>query len=83
MLKIVYILTCRILGLVVVLLRANQATVAEMLVLCMRMRCWADGSAGCGTSRRTGPGSPLARIVSRRRWAEVFPVTPCAARIID
>jgi putative transposase len=31
--KIVYALTCRILGLIVVLFRSDQATVAEVLVL--------------------------------------------------
>ena len=43
----------------------------------MRARCCEDTPGGCGTNRRTGPGlAALARIVSRRRWAEAFPVTP-------
>jgi putative transposase len=76
LLKIVYVLNCRILGLVVVLFRGDRARAAEVLVLRLRMRCCAGRSAGWGTSRRTGPGSPRSHSVPRRRWAEVFPVTP-------
>ena len=73
LLKIVYLLTCQILGLIVVLARGDQAA-AEVVVLrhenavlrrqVGRVRYeladWAWFAA-------------LARLVSRRRWAEVFP----------
>jgi putative transposase len=43
----------------------------------MRMRCCEGKPGECGTSLWTGPWfAALAPIVSRRRWAEVFPVTP-------
>jgi putative transposase len=77
LLKIVYVLTCRILGLVVVLFRGDRATAAELLVLrhenaVLRLQ------AG---RVRYEPGdrawfAALVWIVSRRRWAGVFPVTP-------
>ena len=77
LLKIVYVLTCRILGLVVVLFRGDRARAAEVLVLrhqnavLRRQVGWV----------RYEPAdrawfAALARIVPRRRWAEVFPVTP-------
>ena len=77
MLKIVYVLTWRILGLVVVLFRGDRATVAEVLVL-------RHENAVLRRQVRRVQYEPadrawfaaLARIVSRRRWSEVFPVTP-------
>jgi putative transposase len=77
LLKVVYVLTCRILGLIVVLFRGNQAAVAEMLVL-RHENAVLRRHAG---RVRYEPAdrawfAALARIVSRRRWAEVFPVTP-------
>ena len=42
-----------------------------------RTRCCAETPAGYGTTPRIGPGSPRStRFIPRRRWAEVFPVTP-------
>jgi transposase InsO family protein len=77
LLKIVYALACRILGLVVVLFRGDRAIAAEVLVL---------RHENAVLRRQVGrvlyePAdrawfAALARIVSRRRWAEVFPVTP-------
>jgi putative transposase len=42
----------------------------------MRTLCCCGTLAGCGTSRLTGRLAALARLVPRRRWAGVFPVTP-------
>ena len=77
LLKIVYVLTCRILGLIVVLFRGDQAAAAEVLVL-RHENAVLRRHAG---RVRYEPAdrawfAALARIVSRRRWAEVFPVTP-------
>ena len=77
LLKIVYVLTCRILGLVVVLVRGDQAIVAEVLVL-RHENAVLRRQAG---RVRYEPAdrawfAALARTVSRRRWSEVFPVTP-------
>jgi hypothetical protein len=78
LLKIAYLLTCRILGLVVVLCR-DRVKDAELLVLrhenavlrrqAGRVRYEPAGRAWFGA---------LARLVPRRRWAEVFPVCPAA-----
>jgi putative transposase len=77
LLKIVYVLTCRVLGLVVVLVRGDQAIVAEVLVL-RHENAVLRRQAG---RVRYEPAdrawfAALAWIVSRRRWSEVFPVTP-------
>src|ERR1039458_3817130 len=68
---------CRILGLIVVLFRSDQATVAEVLVL---------RHENVVLRRQVGRGryepadrawfAALAQIVARRRWSEGFPVTP-------
>jgi putative transposase len=75
--KIVYALMCRILGLIVVLFRSDQATVAEVLVLrhenvVLRRQA---GRVRYEPADRAWFAA-LAQIVSRRRWSEVFPVTP-------
>ena len=77
LLKIVYALTGRILGVIVMLIRSGQQTAAEVLVL-RHENAVLRRQAG---RVRYEPAdrawfSALARIVSRRRWAEVFPVTP-------
>jgi putative transposase len=41
-----------------------------------RTRCCAARWAGSATSRPTGCGSPDSRLIPRRRWGEVFAVTP-------
>jgi putative transposase len=77
LLKIVYLLTCRVLSLAIVVFRDDPAKDAELLVL---------RQENAVLRRHTGrvryePGdrawfAALARFVPRRRWAEVFPVTP-------
>ena len=76
LLKIVYLLTCRVLSLAVLLFRGDLAKDAELLVLrhenavlrrhTGRVRYESADLAGLAA---------LARLVPRRRWAEVFPVT--------
>jgi transposase len=70
-------LTCRILGLVGVLFRGDRARAAEVLVL-RHENAVLRRQAG---RVRYEPAdrawfAALARMVPRRRWAEVFPVTP-------
>ncbi len=77
LLKIVYVLTCRILGLVVLLFRGDRAKDDELLVL-RRENAVLRRQAG---RVRYEPAdrvwfAALARLVPRRRWAEVFPVCP-------
>jgi hypothetical protein len=77
LLKIAYLLICRILGLIVVLARGDRPAAAEVLVL-RHENAVLRRHAG---RVRYEPAdqvwfSALARIVSRRRWVEVFPVTP-------
>jgi transposase InsO family protein len=77
LLKIVYLLTCRVLGLAVLLFRGDLAKDAELLVLrhenavLRRHVSWV----------RYEPAgrvwfAALARLLPRRRWTGVFPVTP-------
>ena len=77
LLKVFYVLTCRILGLIVVLGRGDQAAFAEVLVLRHEnavLRRYA-GRVRYEPADRAWFAA-LAAMVSRRRWAEVFPVTP-------
>jgi putative transposase len=77
LLKIVYLLTCRVLGLAVLAFRGDRAKDAELLVL---------RHENAVLRRRAGqvryePGdrvwfAALARLLPRRRWTDVFPVTP-------
>ncbi len=77
LLKIAYVLTCRVLGLAVLVFRGDRAKDAELLVL---------RHENAVLRRHTGrvryePAdrawfAALARLVPRRRWLEVFPVTP-------
>jgi putative transposase len=77
LLKIVYLLVRRILGLAVLLFRRDMAKDAELLVL---------RHENAVLRRHVGrvryePGdrvwfAALARLLPRRRWAEIFPVTP-------
>jgi putative transposase len=77
LLKIVYALTCRILGVIVVLIRSDQQTAAEVLVL-RHENAVLRRQAGRVRYDPADPAwfSALARIVSRRHCAEVFLVTP-------
>ena len=77
LLKIVYLLTCRVLSLAVLAFRGDLANDAELLVL------WHENALLRRHAGRVryGPGdrawfAALAWLVPRRRWAEVFPVTP-------
>jgi putative transposase len=77
LLKIVYVLGCRILGLIVVLSRGDQAASAEVLALrhenaVLRQHV---GRVRYKPADRAWFAA-LTSMVSRRRWAEVFPVTP-------
>jgi putative transposase len=77
LLKIVYLLTCRVLGLAVLVFRDDMAKDAELLVLrhenavlrrhARRVRYEPADQAWFAA---------LARLVPRSRWAQVFPVTP-------
>ena len=77
LLKIVYLLTCRILGLAVLVFRGDRATDAELLVL-RHENAVLRRNAG---RVRYEPGdrvwlAALARRIPRRRWTGIFPVTP-------
>ena len=77
LLKIVYLLTCRVLGLAVLVFRSDLAKDAELLVLrhenaVLRRHA---GRVRYESADRAWFAA-LARLVPRRRWAEVFPVTP-------
>jgi hypothetical protein len=77
LLKIVYLLVRRALGLAVLVFREDRAKEAELLVLRHETRYCAAMSAGSGTSRETGVWfAALACLLPRRHWTEVFPVTP-------
>ena len=58
LLKIVYLLTCRVLGLAVLVFRGDLAKDAELLVLRHENAVLRRHPAGCGTRRPTGCGSP-------------------------
>ena len=77
LLKIIYMLTCRVLGAAVLVFRGDRAKDAELLVL---------RHENTVLRRHTGqvryePADrvrfvALARLLPRRRWTEIFPVTP-------
>jgi hypothetical protein len=77
LLKIVYLLTCRLLGLAVLAFRGDRAKDAELLVL-RHQNAVLRRHAG---RVRYEPGdrvcfAALARRIPRRRWTGIFPVTP-------
>ena len=77
LLKIVYLLTCQVLGLARLVFRGDLAKDAELLVLqhenaVLRRRV---GRVRYEPTDRVWFAA-LARLVPRRRWPEVFPVTP-------
>jgi putative transposase len=77
LLKIVYLLTCRILGLAVLVFRGDRAKDAELLVL-RHENAVLRRHAG---RARYEPGdrvwfAAMARLLPRWRWTEIFPVTP-------
>ena len=77
LLKIVYLLTCRVLGLAVLAFRGDRAKDAELLVL-------RHQNAVLRLDARRVRNHPadrvwlaaLARLLPRRRWTGIFPVTP-------
>jgi transposase InsO family protein len=77
LLKIVYLLTCRMLSLAVLVFRSDLAKDAELLVLrhenaVLRRHA---GRVRYEPADRAWLAA-LARLVPRKRWGEVFPVTP-------
>src|SRR5580693_7304322 len=77
LLKIMYLLTCRVLSLAVLVCRGDLAKDAELLVLrhenaVLRRHV---GRVRYEPADRAWFAA-LARLVPRGRWAEVFPVTP-------
>ena len=77
LLKIVYLLMCRVLGLAVLVFRGDRAKDAELLVL-RHENAVLRRHAG---RIRYEPGdrvwfAALARLLPRRRWTGIFPVTP-------
>ena len=77
LLKIVYLLTCRLLGVAALVFRGNPAKAAELLVLRHE-----NAVLRRHVSRvRYEPAdrawfAALARLVPRSRWTQIFPVTP-------
>src|ERR1022692_4570419 len=63
LLKIVYLLTCRVLSLAVLVFRGDRAKDAELLVL---------RHENAVLRRHAG----RVRFIPRRRWPDVFPVAP-------
>ena len=77
LLKIVYLLTCRVPGLAVLAFRSELAKNAELLVLqhentVLRRHV---GRVRYKLGDRAWFAA-LARLLPRRRWTEIFPVTP-------
>jgi putative transposase len=77
LLKIVYLLVRRILGLTALTFRGDQSKEAELLVL-RHENAVLRRHAG---RIRYEPAdrvwfAALARLIPRRRWTEIFPVTP-------
>jgi hypothetical protein len=77
LLKIVYLLTCRVLGLAVLTFRSDRAKDAELLVL-RHENALLRRHVG---RVRYEPGdrvrfASLARLLQRGRWTGIFPVTP-------
>ena len=74
LLKIVYLLTCRVLGLAVLMFRGDRAKDAELLVL-RHQNAVLRRHVG---RMRYEPAdrawfAALARLIPRGRWSEVFP----------
>jgi hypothetical protein len=77
LLKIVYLLVRRLLGLGVLLFRRDMAKDAELLVLRHEnaILCRHAGRVRYEPADRVWFAA-LARLLPRRRWTEIFPVTP-------
>jgi putative transposase len=77
LLKVVYVLTCRVLSLAVLVFRSDLAMNAELLVL-RHENAVLRRHAGRVRYEPTDLAwfAALARLVPRRRWGGAFPVTP-------
>jgi len=85
MLSLVYRLVRCLLGLLAVLVRSDLSKNVELLVLRHEnqvLRRQLSGRLRWDHADRLWLAA-LSRLVSRRRWAEVFPVTPCTASELD
>ena len=76
LLKIVYLLMCRVLGLAVLVFRGDRAKDAELLVLRHENAVLRRHAGRVRYEAGWAWFAALARLVPRRRWADVFPVTP-------
>jgi hypothetical protein len=78
LLKIVYLLTCRVLSLAVLVFRGGLAKDAELLVVLRHENAVLRRHTGRVRYEAADRAwfAALARLVPRRRWAEVFPVAP-------
>jgi putative transposase len=77
LLKIVYLLTCRVLGVAVLMFRGDRAKAAELLVLRHENAVLRRHISRVRYESPDGAWfAALARLIPRRRWAGVFPVTP-------
>jgi putative transposase len=77
LLKLVYLLTCRVLSLAVLAFRGDLTKDAELLVLQHENAVlWRQVSRVRYEPADRAFFAVLARLVPRRRWAEAFPVTP-------
>ena len=72
LLKFAYLLTCRVLGVAVLVFRAGRSKDAEMLVLRHENAVLRRNIGRV----RLEPAAALARLLPRGRWTEIFPVTP-------
>jgi putative transposase len=77
LLKIIYLLVRRVLGLAVLISRNNLAKDAELLVLRHENAVLRRdvGRVRYGPADRVWFAA-LARLIPRRRWADIFPITP-------
>ena len=77
LLKIVYLLTCRAFGVAVLVFRGDRVEAAELLVL-RHENAVLRRHAGRVRYERADRVwfAALARLIPRRRWTDVFPVTP-------
>ena len=77
LLKIVYLLTCRVLGLAVLLCRGDRAKDAELLALRHENAVLRRHASRIRYELADRVWlAALARLLPRRRWTGVFPVTP-------
>jgi hypothetical protein len=77
LLKILYLLTCRVPGVAVLVFRGDRVQAAELLVL-RHENAVLRRHIGRVRYEPTDRAwfAALARLVPRRRWTETFPVTP-------